>query len=69
MKTNNSKTNKMKKIDLFKAAAFIPVMLVFATMFTGCELIGDIFKAGIWVGVIIVIAIIAVIAFVVKMFK
>jgi hypothetical protein len=63
------KTNKMKRMHLFKAAVFIPVMLLFATMFTGCEIIGDIFKAGIWVGVIIVIAIIAVIAFVVKMFK
>ena len=32
----------------------------------GCELIGDIFKAGMWVGVIIVVAIIAGILFVVS---
>ena len=40
-----------------------------AVMFSGCEVIGDIFKTGMWVGVIIVIAIIAVIAFIARMFK
>jgi hypothetical protein len=35
----------------------------------GCEFIGDVFKAGVWVGIIIVIAIFAVIAFIIKMFK
>lgn len=35
----------------------------------GCEFIGDVFKAGIWVGIIIVIAVIAVVAFIIKMFK
>ncbi|MBL8016715.1 MAG: hypothetical protein JNK43_05540 [Ignavibacteria bacterium] len=37
--------------------------------FPGCEFIGDIFKAGIWVGIVIVIAVLAVVAFIVKMFK
>ena len=40
-----------------------------ALLFSGCEFIGDIFKAGIWVGVIIIIAVIAVIAFIAKMFS
>ena len=44
-------------------------LLLFPLMFTGCEFIGDIFKTGVWVGVIIVIAIVAVIAFVVKLFS
>ena len=35
----------------------------------GCEVIGEIFKAGVWVGIIIVIAIIAVIAFIARTFK
>lgn len=36
----------------------------------GCELIGDIFQAGVWVGVIIVVAVIGLIGFVVaKLFK
>lgn len=35
----------------------------------GCDFIGDVFKTGIWVGVIIIIAILAVAAFIFKMFK
>lgn len=35
----------------------------------GCDFIGDVFKTGIWVGVIIIIAILAVGAFIFKMFK
>lgn len=47
----------------------LPVILIFSLLFTGCEAIGDIFKAGIWVGIIIVIAVVAVIGFLIKMFK
>lgn len=43
--------------------------LQMSVLFSGCEFIGDVFKTGIWVGVIIVIAIIAVIAFIVKLFS
>jgi hypothetical protein len=32
-----------------------------APALTGCELIGDIFKAGMWVGVIIVVVVIALV--------
>jgi len=32
-----------------------------ATILTGCELVGDIFEAGIWVGVIIVVLVIVLI--------
>ncbi|HMQ80053.1 MAG TPA: hypothetical protein PKE39_10145 [Ignavibacteria bacterium] len=48
------------------------IVIVFAALLVilpGCEFIGDVFKAGIWVGIIIIIAIIAVVAFIVKMFK
>lgn len=37
----------------------ILVLLSGSMIMTGCELAGDIFKAGIWVGVIIVVLIIA----------
>jgi hypothetical protein len=33
------------------------------TTLTGCELIGDIFRAGIWVGVIAVLAVVALVGF------
>jgi uncharacterized membrane protein YkvI len=49
----------------------IHLSLIFVSLIIlpGCEFIGDVFKAGIWVGIVIVIAIIAVIAFVVRMFR
>jgi uncharacterized membrane protein YkvI len=37
-------------------------LLVIATvMLAGCELVGDIFKAGVWVGVILVILIVGLV--------
>jgi len=55
-------TNKSR---LFYSAA----LLIALFTLPGCEFIGDVFKAGIWVGIIIIIAIIAVIVFIVRMFK
>jgi len=53
-----------------KTFSKLPYILVpFILLFPGCEAIGDIFKAGIWVGVIIVIAILAVVGFLIKIFK
>jgi hypothetical protein len=34
------------------------ILLISIVSFTGCELAGDIFKAGVWVGAILVIGII-----------
>lgn len=53
----------MKKNFAFIFILMIPVLI------TGCEFIEDVFKAGIWVGIIIIIAVIAVIAFIVKLFS
>lgn len=47
----------------------ILILVLFSTVTMGCEFIGDIFKAGVWVGIIVVIAIIAVIGFLIKLFK
>ena len=41
----------MVKINAF-------VLAVFSLLFTSCEAIGDIFKAGVWVGVVIVVFVI-----------
>lgn len=38
-------------------------------LISGCEFIVDVFKTGVWAGVIIIIAIAAVIAFIVKLFS
>jgi len=43
--------------------------VLLAFLFPGCEFIGDVFKAGIWVGIIVIIAILAVVGLLVRMFK
>lgn len=53
----------MNKILAILWIALIPLTV------SGCEFIGDVFKTGIWVGVIIIVAVIAVIAFVIKLFS
>ncbi|MBV9988272.1 MAG: phosphatidate cytidylyltransferase [Chitinophagaceae bacterium] len=45
----------MKKLQLFT------LLSVLAVMFSGCELIGGIFKAGVWSGIIIVVLVIVLI--------
>ena len=40
------------------------LILLIGTMTSGCEAIGAIFKAGVWVGAIAVIAVIALVAFI-----
>lgn len=52
------KRNYMKRFATYQALA----LLVLASFFiTGCEAIAGIFKAGVWVGVLAVVGIIAVI--------
>ena len=47
----------MKKFNLAGIMAFL-----FASMSLGsCQVIGDIFKAGVWVGVIVVVVVVALI--------
>ena len=44
----------------------IPILaLLFTLMFSSCEVVGAIFKAGVWTGIVIVVAVIALIIFVV----
>jgi len=40
-----------------------------AVLFSGCEAIGDIFKAGMWVGIIAVVVVIAVIIWIISLFR
>lgn len=49
---------------------YLVPLLAFIVMTTsGCELIGDIFRAGVWVGVLIVLAIVGVAVFIVGKMK
>ena len=58
--------NRVKSIP--KATLYI-IALIATIILPGCEVIGGIFKAGVWVGVIIVILIIGIISFIVAKFR
>jgi len=46
---------------------FVPVALLsLTTLFSGCAVAGGIFKAGVWIGILIVVGIIALIIFLVS---
>ena len=40
------------------------LLLLSAMMLAGCELVGDIFEAGVWVGIILVVLIIGLVVWV-----
>jgi uncharacterized membrane protein YkvI len=45
-----------------KHSSYLFVLLSLSTVaLTGCEVIGDIFKAGVWVGVLLVILVIGIV--------
>lgn len=49
----------MKKLSLAS-------LLLLAVSLTGCELIGDIFKAGVWAGILLVVVVVGLILFVLR---
>jgi TRAP-type C4-dicarboxylate transport system permease large subunit len=48
---------------------FLFYFILIVTTLSSCEVIGDIFQAGMWVGVVIVIAVIALIWWLVSRFR
>lgn len=62
----------MRKCDLYAKTYLMRTqyfsllfLFVFAQLVTGCELVEGIFKAGVWVGVLIVVGIIALIVWII----
>lgn len=49
-----------------KLTNYFPVLLILLTFLSGCELVGDIFEAGVWVGVVVVVLVIVVIIWLIK---
>ena len=45
------------------------IALLIATLLSGCELVGDIFAAGAYAGIIVVVVIIAVIIWIISRFR
>ncbi|HEX8377513.1 MAG TPA: hypothetical protein VF602_06810 [Pedobacter sp.] len=48
---------------------FLTLAIFTVTLLTSCEAIGDIFQAGMYVGVFIVIALVAVLVWVLRFFR
>jgi uncharacterized membrane protein YkvI len=44
-------------------ALILILMLLTTLMMAGCDLVGDIFQAGVWVGIVLVLLLVAGIAF------
>jgi len=53
----------IKILFAMKKSSFFPILLLFlpAAVLTGCDLVVDIFQAGVWVGVILVIVVIVLV--------
>jgi len=45
-------------------AARVLLLVVLALSMSGCEVIGGIFKAGFWIGIIVVVLIVGIIGFI-----
>lgn len=53
----------MKQLTSYQVLAFLAV---FALTFTGCEIVGDIFQAGMWVGVIVVAIVVSLVVWLIN---
>lgn len=47
----------------------LPLVIVATLTLTGCEVIGTIFEAGVWFGIIAVVLVLAIIGFIVSRFR
>ena len=44
----------------------VAVFLTFSMLLSSCQAIGDIFKAGVWVGIVAVIVVVAVVVWIIS---
>ena len=49
-----------------KSLTLLASLLLILTLFSGCEVIGSIFKAGVYTGVIVVVVIVAIVIWIVS---
>jgi membrane protein YdbS with pleckstrin-like domain len=49
-----------------KRSAIIPVLLLAVTLGSGCELVGDIFKAGFWSAIILIALVLFLVIFIIN---
>lgn len=48
---------------------FITALTILVITLSGCDFLGDIFKAGLWVGIIAVVIVIALVAWIIRKFR
>jgi len=49
-----------------KNSLYVLLFAMISISLTSCELVGDIFKAGVWVGILVVVGIIALVVFLIS---
>jgi len=49
------------RLSSTRLSSIIAFVTLFSTALAGCEVIGDIFKAGVWTGVVLVVAVVGVV--------
>lgn len=50
---------------MIRNACYLSLLFI-VSLLAGCQIIGGIFKAGVWVGVLMVVVVIAVIVFIIR---
>jgi hypothetical protein len=53
-------------MTIMKNSLYVFLFVIISMSLTSCELVGDIFKAGVWVGILAVAAIIGLIIFLIS---
>jgi cytosine/uracil/thiamine/allantoin permease len=51
---------------MFKSKIGYSIFLLFLLTLSGCQLIGDIFKAGVWTGILLVIALVGLVIYLIS---
>lgn len=54
----------LAKVSSFQKIPFLLILLISLVSFNSCELIGDIFEAGVWTGVIVIVLIVALLIYI-----
>ena len=53
-------------MNIMKNSLYVLLFVLISVSLTSCELVGDIFKAGVWVGILAVAAVIGLIIFLIS---
>ena len=53
----------MKQLTSLQVIAFLSAFML---LFSGCEIIGDIFQAGMWVGVVLVVLVVGLVLWLIR---